>query len=60
MPKREAHFESQAELTEKEKTFWQKYKKFFTGCCCASLVIGGLAIVAAVYFGKVLVLFWRK
>ena len=51
----EAHFESGADLTENEKTFGQKYKKVFMGCGCADLIIGGLAVVAAACFGKMIV-----
>ena len=51
----EAHFESGTDWTEKEKTFWQKYKKVFMGCGCASLIIGGLTVVAAAYFGEMIV-----
>ena len=51
----EAHFESGADLTENEKTFWKKYKKVFMGCGCASLIIGGLTVVAAACFGKMIV-----
>ena len=51
----EAHFGSGTDLTENEKTFWQKYKKVFMGCGCASLIIGGLTVVAAACFGKMIV-----
>ena len=51
----EAHFESGTDLTENEKTFWQKYKKGFIGCGCASLIIGGLTVVAAACLGKMIV-----
>ena len=51
----EAHFESGTDLTENEKTFWKKYKNVFRGCGCASLIIGGLTVVAAACFGKMIV-----
>lgn len=51
----EAHFESGTDWTEKEKTFWQKYKKWFIyGTIGTALVLG----TAAVYAGKVLKRQW--
>lgn len=49
----EAHFGSGTDLPEKEKTFWQKYKKGVIGCGCTFAIIVILLIIAAICFGRI-------
>ena len=48
----EAHFESVTDLTDEEKTFWQKYKNIIIPYGTIAFLVAGAVIGGAIWFGK--------
>ena len=48
----EIYFESQTDLTDEEKTFWQKYKNIIIPYGTIAFLVAGAVIGSAIWFGK--------